>query len=339
VSKVNTPSLPVEATVVPPLTPTSATAERTFLGLLESTWRLIYYVAVTVSVLIAAGALSFQYFQARSEAIAKQIEEWQGTIVFKIVQSAKLEGIQFDDIQTRYVTEASAWNRKLPSDRLSELELRTILVSLASLGIVVVDTEGRYYCNFGVPNPRLQETFLDERAKRIALATVVAHSGQYDLATLMLEIINQTKLPPDDVRRLLAEMRTAQMLAIDGNGKFHSPFAAHPVLIQGVLPAPATPQPTPPTAEPALLPPAETTKPSAEPAPAPSVTKPPEPGSEPSVPGGPTAPKPNSTASQSSITAERQIYSRFSIPCSKSSRISSDGSSLILHSGSSGTFG
>jgi hypothetical protein len=101
-----------------------------------------FQTAGIVAGVTAAILVVVQLKDIRDKARDKKIEEWQNTVIYKIIDDSKTIG--FDDIDRKYQDEARDFPVEVPREKLQKTQLQLALLRLIQ-GQSIIETQNKIY--------------------------------------------------------------------------------------------------------------------------------------------------------------------------------------------------
>jgi len=102
----------------------------------------ILTIAGIIGGIATAGTLVQQLYEANSRQWEQKVQNWQSAIVYQIIE--KNQGIWFDGISESYVNEAQKTSVPIPREKLTNVQLRLVLMGLISKNIISHDHIASY---------------------------------------------------------------------------------------------------------------------------------------------------------------------------------------------------
>ncbi len=137
-----------------------------------------------VSAIVAIAALAYQMASKRTEDRDKEINNWQRTAVYDVLDNKR--ALDFDSLYNEYLKEIANENYRthIPPKQSSKQELRKIILSLRADSVIDYDSRRRYYVR-QIPEDRtsiLFEQFViqkeQSRAESILMDKLMKESGK-----------------------------------------------------------------------------------------------------------------------------------------------------------------
>ena len=164
-------------------------------------------VAGIVSGAAAAIGVLVQVRDINQKEQDKKIEDWQSAVVFRIIESSDGRHAKFDNISTRYTSEALKFPSGVPREKLDDAHLQLVLLKLIQGNAVYQMPNGDY----GVSSP------LNEVAGGLTLASSSLNEASRQIAIgsqITLEQLLQSNSP------LTIDQLLHRVVAAGGNAEF-----------------------------------------------------------------------------------------------------------------------
>jgi hypothetical protein len=188
------------------------------------------------STFVGVLAFIFALFQYRAQESSKQVEHWQRVVIHKLI--AESNGIPFNDLKLRYITEAAQFQIvSLPAKDIQDDALRHVLLDLQREKLVYLDGRHSYHATIETPaqGDDVVATMKDrmKRENEITLARpailrfVERESGLLSTEEIIQRCREQkVQISDEDVYNLIADLRSQRVVQKDEAGKL---WATHEV--------------------------------------------------------------------------------------------------------------
>jgi hypothetical protein len=160
----------------------------------------------------------------------KTNEDWQSSVVYKIIESRK-SPIAFSDISIKYTSEAQKFPQDIPREKLDDAHLQLVLINLIQSQAIVEPTNGIYAVRTAFdPKDIFALTFkmTDDANRQMALHTQLAYE-QLSQSTIPLtqDQLRQRTIAAGGDRTyltanlpmLLQQMQIQHQLKFEGDGR------------------------------------------------------------------------------------------------------------------------
>ena len=101
--------------------------------------------AAVVSAIAALMSVAIATWQIKSDLKKVQIRDWQNTVVFSILRQAPLDGLTFEEIQSRYEQAARDYKEELPRETIQTPALTNAILGLLAQHAITVRSDGTKY--------------------------------------------------------------------------------------------------------------------------------------------------------------------------------------------------
>jgi len=106
-------------------------------------WEVIRSSSVAVSAIIASATFVLSTIRFNRKQISEETRNWQKVVIAEIFQNSPNRDFSFDDLLSKYRSEASAYETiKLSRSQLSKETLRSIIVDLMEARIIEHSADG-----------------------------------------------------------------------------------------------------------------------------------------------------------------------------------------------------
>lgn len=162
----------------------------------------------------------------------KQIYEWQQVIVFSIIEKTGLDGITFENIRDKYITEATSYEKiNISKNKIQPEQLKLVTMNLKTKSLIGERFDGKFYKQVSPfrLNDITKQLESDEKYNSIGDAIIdiiILNPGKYDANDLYLLVENKLITEKNSIERrefdrVLNEMITNQTV-LKKNNKFSS---------------------------------------------------------------------------------------------------------------------
>lgn len=163
----------------------------------------------------------------RADLDKQYILDWQSAIVYEILEKGCAEGscsgMTFDEIKTRYVTEAASFKDiDIPKEAISSTALRRILNGFRATNVIWCTTDRRYYPVYVILQKGADKAARFEPLQYAILNFLENEKGTMDAAQICRKISEQEKVGYDEVHMGLGELTSLKVVLSTSDSKLYS---------------------------------------------------------------------------------------------------------------------
>jgi hypothetical protein len=184
-------------------------------------WQKAGIVATGTSAIIATATLLFTLCRVSTDFQNEQVRRWQEVLVYKLVESAGSNGLDFDAIRTKYTQEAlTVQDLPIGKGDISEGALLYVLLQLVGKRAIIYNASNTYKVpNFreltgppGAAEEQIKNQHLSER-----MISVVTTQNCHFSRSGLLNLLVQEGFAIGPVNIILTDMIARGMLLLAGD--------------------------------------------------------------------------------------------------------------------------